>query len=67
MKIAYPFIDDAKEMKIEQSHQRQIEEIMSGMKYSRLSGIFLIFLHEEIPERFWTSQNDNMSISMLSY
>lgn len=35
MKIAYPFFDDAKKMKIEQSHQRQIEEIMSGMKCSK--------------------------------
>jgi hypothetical protein len=28
-------LDDAKEMKIEQSHHRQIEEIMSGMKCSK--------------------------------
>jgi hypothetical protein len=35
MKIDCPFSDDAKEMNIEQSHQRQIEEIMSGMKCSK--------------------------------
>ena len=35
MKIDCPFIEDAEEIKIEQSHQRQIEEIMSGMKCSK--------------------------------